>query len=68
MEAHLNFQGREGIINASVAVDGQALLTTTRNPNTGLQETHSSIIRELTARSLVLEDEQGAVYRMVPAR
>jgi hypothetical protein len=68
MEAHLNFQGKEGIIKASVAVDGKALLTTTRNPNTGQNETRSSIIRELTARSLVLEDEQGAVYRMVRAQ
>jgi hypothetical protein len=68
MEAHVNLQGREGIVKASVAVDGKALLMTTRNPNTGQDETRRSIIRELTARTLVLEDEKGDVYRMVPAR
>jgi len=53
------------LINARVAVDGNKLATTTKNPSTLRDETRTSIIQELTEDSLVLELERGDVLRMV---
>ncbi len=67
MEAHLNNNGNEVVLKAQVAVEGKTLLTTTRNPHTGQDETNTSTIRELTRDSLVLETKQGEVFRMTRA-
>jgi uncharacterized protein (TIGR03066 family) len=64
MVARLNNNGQEALVKARAAVEGKKLLTTTRNPRSGKDETRTSTIRELTRTSLVLETEQGEVFRM----
>ncbi|MBM4068482.1 MAG: hypothetical protein FJ271_05995 [Planctomycetes bacterium] len=71
LEARLNNQGNEFILNARVALDGKVLLTTTQNPSTGRDETRKSIIRELTENSLIVEfafARDKAIWKMVRAR
>jgi len=67
MVAHLNNNGRENVLKARAAVVDKKLFTTTQNPHTGQDETRTSIIRELTRSSLVLETAEGEVYRMARA-
>jgi hypothetical protein len=64
MEGKVNIGGREGIVNGWIRVDGKNLLWTTRHSQTGAEDTRSKIIRTLTAKELVLEDEQGTLLRM----
>lgn len=67
MHARLNNNGSEVRIDARATVQGKQLLTTTKNPHTRQDETRASIIRELTEHTLVLETEQGEVFRMARA-
>ena len=63
---NLEISSNQGhVVKARVAVQGKNLLTTTKNPSTSREETHASIIQQLTADSLILELEQGDVLRMV---
>jgi uncharacterized protein (TIGR03066 family) len=64
MVGNVNVQGRHGIVNATVAVEGNKLLTTTRNPNTGREETRSQTIRTLNQRSLELVDARGHILTL----
>jgi hypothetical protein len=52
----------------SVAVEGKNLLTTTRDPQTGREQTRKNTIRELNADSLAIELEDGVVLKMVRAK
>jgi uncharacterized protein (TIGR03066 family) len=67
MSARLNNNGSEVRLDARAAVQGKRLLTTTQNPRTRQDETRTCTIRELTPSTLVLETEQGEVFRMVRA-
>jgi uncharacterized protein (TIGR03066 family) len=64
MVGRINVRGKEGIINAHVAVDGDVLLITTQNPSTRRDETKKQTIKTLSATELVLQDEQGNRFRM----
>jgi hypothetical protein len=55
-------------LRASVAVEDKTLLTTTQDLQTGREQTRKSTIRELTAHSLAIELEDGAVLKMVRAK
>lgn len=68
MVGRVNVGGREGVIDARVRIEGDKLLTTTRNPMTGLAETRPQTIRVLTENNLVLVDEQQSILRMVRAK
>ncbi len=67
MTGHINLNGREGIINARVEIADDRLLTTTRNPRTGADETRSQKIVRLSRTVLVLQDERGNTLSMVRA-
>ena len=67
MIGRVNLQDREGRIEARVRVEGDLLLSTTRNPNTRRDETRTQKIVRLTRSELVLEDNRGQVLRMTPA-
>ncbi len=67
MVGRINMAGKEGIVNARVAVEGDNLLITTQNPRTGREETKTQRIKTLTANELVLEDERRQVFRMTRA-
>ena len=56
------------MLRASVAVEDKTLLTTTQDSQTGREQTRKSTIRELTAISLAIELEDGAVLKMVRAK
>jgi len=60
----VNVGGREHTLDARIRVEGKKIFSTTRNPNTGQDDTFVQIIRTLTATDLVTEDEQGGVLRM----
>jgi uncharacterized protein (TIGR03066 family) len=64
MVARLNHNGQEATINASVAVQGDTLLVTTRHPQTGAEDTRRLKIVELTDRRLILQDEHGELWKM----
>ena len=64
MVGRINLRGKEGIINAQAAVDGDVLLITTQNPQTRRDETKKQTIKTLSATQLVLQDDQGNRFRM----
>jgi uncharacterized protein (TIGR03066 family) len=64
MVGRINLNGREGIVQARVEVDGNKLYTTTTNPNSGRDETRTQTIKTLTNRSLVLVDKRGQELTM----
>jgi uncharacterized protein (TIGR03066 family) len=68
MVGRVNAGGREAIINAQVRVEDKKIYSTTKNPQTGQEDTRVLVIRTLTARELVVEDEQGQVLKMERAR
>jgi hypothetical protein len=68
LEAHLDNKGMERILKAGVAVKDRTLFVTTQNPHTLQDETRSCLIRELTARTLILEFEKGEVFHMARAK
>jgi hypothetical protein len=53
-----------GIVAARIRVDGNCIYATTRRPETGEEATRVQIIRTLTAKELVLEDERGNPLKM----
>jgi uncharacterized protein (TIGR03066 family) len=61
MVGRVNLGGMEGIIKARVRVEGNKLLSVTRNPYTEKDETHTLIIKTLNARDLILQDDRGQV-------
>jgi uncharacterized protein (TIGR03066 family) len=67
MVGRVNVDGREGIIDARVRVESDQLLTTTRNPRTGQDETRQQTIQELTDKNLVLVDDDKQILRMTRA-
>jgi uncharacterized protein (TIGR03066 family) len=64
MVAHLNNNGQDALVKATVAVDGTTLLVTTEHPQTKAADTKKIKILELTASRLTLQDEQGEVWKM----
>ena len=64
MLGRINMGGNEGIIKARVGVEGDTLFITTQNPRTKNDETKKQIIKTLTAKELVLQDDQNYVFRM----
>jgi hypothetical protein len=57
-------QGKEITLEGRVAVEDKTLFTTTRNAQTGHEETTTSAIRELTARTLIIELDSGDVLKL----
>jgi hypothetical protein len=57
-------QGQQITLKGRVAVEDKTLYTTTHNAQTGHDETTQSVIRELTARSLIIELDSGDVIKM----
>jgi uncharacterized protein (TIGR03066 family) len=64
MEGNLNVKGQSFMLKARVRVEGDKLLSTTTNPNTGQDETRAQTIVSLSRTELVLKDDQGQVLRM----
>jgi hypothetical protein len=64
LAVHAEGQGKDYAVQAQVVVVGNVLLTISRDPGTGQEQTRKSTIRELTGTSLVLELENGQVLRM----
>jgi hypothetical protein len=64
MIGKVNQGGFEGIITATIRLDGKRIYSTTRHPQTGQEKTTVQIIRTLTPTELVLEDEQGKLLKM----
>ena len=64
MVARINLRGNEGIINAHVAVEGETLSITTRNPRNQEVATKKQTIRKLDGKELVFEDERGQRIRL----
>jgi hypothetical protein len=52
-------------VKARVVVEGKLLLTVTRDPQTGQEQTRKSTIQELSETSLVLELENRQTLRLV---
>jgi hypothetical protein len=64
MVGHVNARGDEAIVNARIQVQDRTIYSTTTNPHTGRDDTMVLNIRALTARELVVEDQQGQVLKM----
>jgi uncharacterized protein (TIGR03066 family) len=64
MVGHVDAGGKEAIVNARVRVEDKKIYSTTRNPYTGGDDTKVLVIRTLTARDLVVKDEQGKLMKM----
>jgi uncharacterized protein (TIGR03066 family) len=68
MTARINADGKEGIINARVAVEGKTLRITTQDPNTQRDDVRKHAIKTLDESNLTLQDERGMVVRMERAK
>jgi len=68
LEAHLNNQGTEHVLEGNVTVQDRKLFISTQNPKTLQYETRSCNIRELTEATLVVEFEEGEAFKMARAR
>jgi uncharacterized protein (TIGR03066 family) len=64
MLAKLNIEGKELIINATVRVENKQLLSTTKNPQSGKEDTRVLPIRTMTSTEFVVEDDQGKLIKM----
>jgi hypothetical protein len=64
LETILNAKGKYITHRARVALKDKSLWITTPNRHDTGEESHQVIIRELTARSLILEFEKGQVLRL----
>jgi uncharacterized protein (TIGR03066 family) len=64
MIAKLNINGNEHIINATVRVENKKLLSTTKDPQKGTDLTRVLLIRVLTAKEFVVEDDEGKPWKM----
>ena len=67
MQGRVNMGGKEGIVDARIRVHGKNLVSATKHPLTGAEDVRTQIIRTLTAKELVLEDQQGKLLKMKPA-
>jgi hypothetical protein len=65
MDVRLKTNKRDVTHKTRVAVRDRTLLMTAKDPQTREDKTSASIIRELTADTLILELERGDVLRMV---
>ena len=65
LEAHINAQGYDHPLNATIAVEDKQMRITTRNPHNNQDETRTCLIRELTADSLIVEFEKNETFKMV---
>jgi len=70
LQAFLNSPdpNKMNVMQAAVAVEDKTLLITTRNPHTGQDETRSCVMRELTPNSLIVEFDNGEVFKMARTR
>ena len=59
MVAKLNANGNEVVVNATVRVENKKLFSATKNPETGQEDIRVFLIRTLTAKEFVLEDDKG---------
>jgi len=64
MVGRVNAGGNEAIVNASIRVEDKKIYSTTRNPQTGQDDTMVLTIRALTPKALVVVDEQGQLLKM----
>jgi hypothetical protein len=64
LQMHFKKQGKDIALRGRVAVEDRTLFTTTQNALAGHEETTTSVIRELTARSLIIELDSGDVLKM----
>jgi uncharacterized protein (TIGR03066 family) len=64
MVGKVNAGGKEGIVNAHIRVEDKKIYSTTTNPQTRKDDTTLLIIRTLTARELVVEDERRQPLKM----
>jgi uncharacterized protein (TIGR03066 family) len=62
-EARVNIDGREGLVKATIRVDGKNLQWTTYS-QAGAKDVRTKIIRALTAHELVLEEQNGKLLKM----
>jgi uncharacterized protein (TIGR03066 family) len=56
--------GRRNVIHASIRVDGNKILSTTRHPDTGQPMTMVLVIKTMKPSELVVEDEEGKIMNM----
>lgn len=68
MVARLNNNGQEATIDAALAVEGSTLLVTTQHPQSKVADTRKIKIVELTDSKLILQDEQGDLWKMDRAK
>jgi hypothetical protein len=64
MEGNVNFRETNKPFYAVIRVEGKNIYTTTNHPLTGMEDTQVKVIRTLTAKQLVIEDEQGTVTQL----
>jgi uncharacterized protein (TIGR03066 family) len=64
MVAKVNHGGMQGIIEATVRVEGNKIYVTTRHRETGERGTRVQTIKSLDQNHLVLEDERGMSVRL----
>jgi uncharacterized protein (TIGR03066 family) len=57
-------QGKKEVTNSSARVVGRVLFLTTRDATTGMEDTVTQTILQLTEDELVIRDEDRTVYRM----
>jgi hypothetical protein len=68
MIGKINMAGKEGTIQATVAVEGDMLRITSVNPQTGQAVTDVQTIRILASDQFVIEDRKGTTLRMERVR
>jgi uncharacterized protein (TIGR03066 family) len=61
-------QGKKAVTNSSVKVERPKMYLTTRDDQTGKEETVTQTIVELTEEELVIRDEDQNTYRMMRVR
>jgi hypothetical protein len=64
MLGRVNMRGQMGYVNAEIRVEEKQLYSTTEHPKTKELQTRVQLIRTLTTRQLVLEDEKGELLRL----
>jgi uncharacterized protein (TIGR03066 family) len=64
MIAKVNLDGKLGVIDAKVQVEGKKIIATLTNKFTGEQGTRIQTIKVLDSKRLVLEDERGMQIKL----
>ena len=64
MVAKINDGGNLGMIHSTIQVEGKKMVSTSKQPSTGAVHTSAMLIQKLTARELVIEDDQGKIWEM----